>query len=85
MFWHWEVPIGGNVGGVIGWIEGGTNWQIVGGHIGGISIEFEQIGVICPLTHLHTQLPKELDVSRNVNMNIKIFIILTISTSMIVW
>jgi hypothetical protein len=57
---------------------------MVGGHIGGISIELEQIGVICPSTHLHTQLPKEFDVSRNVNMNIKIFIILTISPSMIV-
>ena len=76
--------MGGTVGGVIVRTDGGTILQTVGGHIGGISIELEQIGVICPFTHLHTQLPKELDVSRNVNMNIKIFIILTISSSMIV-
>ena len=57
---------------------------MVSGHIGGKSIELEQIGVISPFTHLHTQFAKEFVVSRNVNMNIKIFIILTISSSMIV-
>lgn len=33
---------------------------MVGGHSGGKSIELEQIGVISPFTHLHTQFPKEL-------------------------
>ena len=45
----------------MGWTEGGTIWQTVGGQIGGTSIELEQIGVIFPLTHLQTQLPEEFD------------------------
>jgi hypothetical protein len=49
--WHPVVPIGGTVGGAIGWTEGGVMPQTVGGHIGGRSIELEHSGTIWPLTH----------------------------------
>ncbi|MGA7997556.1 MAG: hypothetical protein WCA28_21995 [Bradyrhizobium sp.] len=39
---------------MIGAIDGDVIGQIVGGHIGGISIELWQSGCICPSTHWQT-------------------------------
>jgi len=49
------VPRGGRVGGCSGAIDGGAIGQILGGHIGGKSIDDSHMGFISPLTHLHTQ------------------------------
>lgn len=43
----------------IGVIDGGVIWQIVGGQIGGISIELLHSACICPFTHRHTQAPNK--------------------------
>ena len=48
---HWEAPNGGSVDGFDGVIEGAANGHMVGGHIGGRSMELSQRGCMCPSTH----------------------------------
>ena len=58
----------------MGCIDGGTISQTVGGQIGGISIELEQIGVMFPFTHLQTQLPNEFVVKNRIDRKSSFFI-----------
>ena len=50
------VPMGGMTGGWIGWIDGGTSGQIVGGQMGRMSRLLVQIGTISPSTQRQMQL-----------------------------
>jgi hypothetical protein len=62
------VPIGGIIGLGIGWIDGGTMPQIVGGQIGGISNVLLHRGCICPLTHRHTHAADALPSERTASI-----------------
>jgi hypothetical protein len=55
------VPIGGIVGVGIGWIDGGTMGQMVGGQIGRISIALLHTGCITPFMQTHAHVASASD------------------------